>query len=86
MKRFWRAFLLWYLAVSFSWFLLNLPHGSFKFKAAGFPLVFAFWFGPQLEWYKPMVLIVDILVGIIVAGLVALLCAWSRRRKQRHNG
>src|SRR5258708_2625839 len=37
MKRLWRSFLLWYLAVSFCWLLLKFLTARSNFKARDFP-------------------------------------------------
>ena len=80
MSRFWRVFLVWFLAISGVWVIANLPCtiGKGIMWLAGFPWVFAFWDFGKLKAFDSMALAADFGLGLGLALTTGLLCAWSR--------
>jgi hypothetical protein len=83
-----RVFGAWALVLSALWVLANLPRsfglGNF-FRTAGFPFVFLFWVGGELQTFDPLALALDIALGLVLVPAVAGVCAWSRGRASGEN-
>jgi hypothetical protein len=82
------VFVAWSITLGLVWLFANWPQnfgvGSFLCKA-GFPLVFAFWAGGELEWFKVSSLVIDCAVGLAFVFGLAWLCARSRRSSGQRN-
>src|SRR6266404_4791898 len=87
MSRFWRVFLLWALPLTGLWLFANSPRGGGTLKLdytwAGFPWTFGCWQDGHVTWFDFRSLLLDIVVGPVAIGAVALACAASRVRHER---
>lgn len=80
-----RVFACWCVALTLLWIFANWPTRSGLgglWRHAGFPFTFAWGAFGQFEHFNSVLLILDILLGLIVAIGVAWICACSRGNGQ----
>jgi hypothetical protein len=82
-----RVFIGWSIALGLFWLFANWPRSislANYLEVAGFPWVFAFWVGGQLETFDPGALALDCALGTAVIIGLAFLCAWSRKKSLKN--
>ena len=84
-----RAFLIWTVALSAVFVVLNWPREcgfTGRYRCAGFPIEFAYLDSGAVAWFGLWYLVLDVFVGLLGTWGVGYLCTRSWRKRQCGNG